>query len=108
MTAFDEVQLTLAHAPTNRANDTNVDSTFTANSDPAILGFRINDGRAQRSRVTRLLVVFSSSLPGLTVSNFQLASFASMLTATQRIQSTRSHFMDQGRNMARCQMGMTP
>jgi surface-anchored protein len=88
-TALNEGQLTLAPVPTDGAADANVDGTFTV--DAATLGvtdFRVNDGAAQRSRVTRLRVTFGSAVPGLTAANFQLTGFTGTLTVTPNAGNT--------------------
>jgi surface-anchored protein len=81
-TALNEGQLTLSPAPTNAANDANVDGTITVGGVTAVSGFRVNDGSAQRSRVTSLRVTFSTAVPGLTAANFVLTGFAGTVTVT--------------------------
>jgi surface-anchored protein len=87
-TALNEGRLTLAPAPTDGANDADVDGTFTVTAPPAVAEFRVNDGAAQRSRVTSLRVTFDAAVPGLTAANFQLAGFAGTLAVTPNGAST--------------------
>jgi hypothetical protein len=83
LTGLNEGRLALSPAPTDGAADAGVDGTFTVNATAlSVTGFRVNDGSAQRSRVTSLTVTFSSPVPGLTAANFQLLGFPGTVTVT--------------------------
>jgi hypothetical protein len=81
-TGLNEGQLTLNPAPTNGAADANVDGTVTIGGVTAVSDFRVNDGAAQRSRVTSLRVTFSTAVAGLTAANFVIDGFAGTVTVT--------------------------